>query len=53
MLKGPGCQTGWIANWVRFHCMRHTFATWHVIAGSTDGDIMAAGGWASAKSIGR
>ena len=39
--------------WVRFHSMRHTFATWHVKAGSTDGDIMAAGGWASAKSMGR
>ena len=42
-----------LPSWVRFHSMRHTFATWHVKAGSTDGDIMAAGGWASAKSMGR
>jgi len=42
-----------LPSWVRFHSLRHTFATWHVKAGSTDGDIMAAGGWASAKSMGR
>tara|TARA_B110000090_G_scaffold70133_1_gene80181 strand:- start:192 stop:1220 length:1029 start_codon:yes stop_codon:yes gene_type:complete len=42
-----------LPSWVRFHSMRHTFATWHVKAGSTEGDIMEAGGWSSPASVAR
>ena len=39
--------------WVRFHSLRHTFATWHVSAGTTTKELMSVGGWKSPNSVNR
>jgi len=56
MCKGPwkrAVRLAGLPSWVRFHSLRHTFATWHVKAGSTESDIMEAGGWSSPTSVAR
>jgi len=36
-----------------FHTLRHTFASWHIMAGTREVTLMALGGWLSSKSMQR
>jgi integrase len=42
-----------LPSWVRFHSLRHTFASWHVMAGTTQTELMEVGGWKTASAVGR
>ena len=42
-----------LPSWVRFHSLRHTYATWHVKAGTTTKELMEVGGWKSPRAVER
>ena len=42
-----------LPSWVRFHSLRHTFASWHVLAGTTEQELMVVGGWKSPRAVER
>jgi integrase len=40
-------------NGVTFHTLRHTWASWHIMAGTPPDVVMRLGGWADAKMVQR
>ena len=45
-----GCKRAGIADF-RWHDLRHTWASWHVMAGTSLRALMELGGWRSYKSV--
>ena len=49
LLKAGGCRAG--IGEFRFHDLRHTWASWHVMSGACLQELMELGGWKSYEMV--